>query len=189
MNFNKAVVVGRLTRDPETRTLPSGQPVASFSVATNRIWVDQNGNKQETTEYHNIVTFGKLADICSRYLAKGRLVLIEGRLQTRSWQDQDGNKRYRTEIIADNMQMGPRVDFADSREEKTPPEPLEQQTIPQEEIPVIEADEAIGEDSVKEESLPIDKTDKADTSTEKSENAKAKDTENKEEVDVKNIPF
>ena len=95
MNLNKAIIVGRLTRDPEVRALPSGQSVASFGMATNRVWNNPNGEKQEFVEFHNIVTFGKLADICSRYLNKGRLVLIEGRIQTRSWQDQDGNKRYR----------------------------------------------------------------------------------------------
>ena len=93
MNYNKAVIVGNLTRDPETRTIPSGQPVASFAIATNRIWNDKEGNRQEATEFHNVVAFGKLADICSRYLNKGRLVLIEGRIQTRSWQDQDGKKK------------------------------------------------------------------------------------------------
>ena len=110
MNLNKAFILGRLTRDPETRALPSGQSVASFSMATNRVWNDQGGNKQESVEYHNIVAFGKLADICSRYLNKGRLVLVEGRIQTRSWQDQAGVKKYRTEIVADTMQMGPRME-------------------------------------------------------------------------------
>jgi single-strand DNA-binding protein len=109
MNLNKAIVVGRLTHDPEVRSLPSGQNVASFSVATNRVWVDQGGNRQEAVEFHNISAFGKLADICSQYLNKGQIVLIEGRLQTRSWQDQQGVKKQRTEIVANNMQMGPRA--------------------------------------------------------------------------------
>ena len=147
MNFNKAVVVGNLTRDPEVRNLPSGQSVVSFSVATNRIWNDQDGNRQQAAEFHNIVAFGKLADICSSYLAKGRLVLIEGRLQTRSWQGQDGVKRYRTEIVADNMQMGPRTGLATDKEEteqKRPEQPsISRDEISQEEIPVIEAEEPI----------------------------------------------
>jgi len=177
MNFNRAVIVGNLTRDPEARTLPSGQSAASFGVATNRIWTNQNGEKQEATEFHNVVAFGKLADICSRYLSKGRLVLIEGRLQTRSWQDQDGKKRYRTEIIVDNMQMGPRAGFASQPEgEATSRAPSEQTTPSQEEIPVIEAEEPIGESSPQGE---------------KSENSKSEEVkeENKEEVNVKNIPF
>ena len=144
MNFNKAVIVGNLTRDPETRNLPSGQSVASFSIATNRVWNDQSGNRQEAVEFHNIVAFGKLADICSNYLSKGRLVLIEGRIQTRSWQGQDGNKKYRTEIVAENMQMGPRTNSTASQtspQEKTAEKP----TLPQEEIPIIEAEEPIEE--------------------------------------------
>lgn len=108
MNFNRAIIVGNLTKDPEMRTTPSGQNVANFSIATNRIWKDQTGNKQQQVEFHNIVAFGRLAEICSQYLKKGGLVMIEGRIQTRSWQGQDGIKRYRTEIITENMQLGPR---------------------------------------------------------------------------------
>lgn len=133
MNFNKAIILGNLTRDPDSRTLPSGQPVVNFGLATNRIYTDQAGNKQQVVEYHNVVVFGKLADICSRYLTKGRLVLIEGRIQTRSWQGQDGVKRYRTEIVAENMQMGPR---AGETAPPTPPAPSAQ-----EEIPIIETEE------------------------------------------------
>ena len=143
MNFNRIVIVGNLTRDPETRALPSGQNVASFSVATNRIWNDPSGNRQEATEFHNVVAFGKLADICSRYLNKGRLVLIEGRIQTRSWQDQDGNKRYRTEIVTDNMQMGPRINTGSG---PTTSQPKSQENLPsQENIPIIDSEEPIEE--------------------------------------------
>lgn len=110
MNLNKAFIIGNLTRDPEIKTLPSGQPVVNFGVATNRRWTDQQGQKQEYAEFHNIVAFGKLAELCSQYLAKGRVAMIEGRLQTRSWQAQDGTKRSRTEIVADNIQFGPRRD-------------------------------------------------------------------------------
>lgn len=108
MNLNKAFIIGNLTRDPEMRTLPSGQPVVTFGVATNRRWTDPQGQRQEHAEFHNIVAFGKLAELCNQYLAKGRIAMIEGRLQTRSWQGQDGAKRNRTEIVADNIQFGPR---------------------------------------------------------------------------------
>ncbi|RJR31204.1 single-stranded DNA-binding protein [Candidatus Parcubacteria bacterium] len=105
MDLNKAMIIGRLTRDPETRTTPSGQSVASFGMATNRVWTDSSGQKQEKVEYHNIVAWGKLAEICSQYLKKGRKVYVEGRLQTRDWEAQDGTKRNRTEIVAENMIM------------------------------------------------------------------------------------
>ncbi len=105
MNLNKAMVIGNLTRDPETRTTPQGTNVTSFSVATNYVWNDANGSRQEKVEYHNIVAWRKLGEICAQYLTKGSKVYIEGRLQTRSWDDQQGNKKYRTEIIAENMIM------------------------------------------------------------------------------------
>ena len=108
MNVNKAIICGRLTQDPEERSLPSGQAISTFSVATNRTWKDKDGQKQEQVEFHNIVAFGKLAEICNQYLNKGKLVYIDGRIQTRSWDDQQsGTKKYRTEIVAENMQMGP----------------------------------------------------------------------------------
>lgn len=105
MYLNKAMIYGNLTRDPEKRALPSGQPVVSFAVATNRTYTDKDGKKQDQTEYHDVVAFGKLADVMGQWLKKGRPVYIEGRLQTRSW-DQDGVKRYRTEIVADTFQFG-----------------------------------------------------------------------------------
>jgi len=107
---NKVILIGRLGRDPEARNTPSGQSVTNFTVATNRIYNDREGNRQEQTEWHNIVCWGRQAEIAGRYLTKGRQVYIEGRLQTRSWEDrQSGEKRYRTEIICENFQMlGPR---------------------------------------------------------------------------------
>lgn len=108
MNLNKAFILGNLTRDPELRQTPTGQNVANFAVATNRVWSDPSGNKQTQVEFHNVVVWGRLAEIASQYLAKGRLVFIEGRITTRSWQDQQGQKKYRTEIVAENMQLGPR---------------------------------------------------------------------------------
>lgn len=105
MNLNKAMIIGNLTRDPEVRTTPSGDSVVSFSVATNFVWKDKDGNKQEKPEFHNVVAWRKLAEIIGQYLKKGSKVYIEGRLQTRNWEDQNGIKRYRTEIITDNMIM------------------------------------------------------------------------------------
>ncbi len=110
MDLNKATIIGRLTRDPEVRSTPSGQSVANFAVATNYVWKDSSGQKQDRPEYHDVVAWGKLAEIVSQYLTKGRRVYIEGRLQTRDWTGNDGVRRYKTEIIAENMIMldGPR---------------------------------------------------------------------------------
>ncbi len=108
MYLNKAIVYGNLTRDPELKSLPSGIKVTSFSLATNRVWKDKAGAKQESVDFHNIVLFSKLAELAAQYLKKGSSVLIEGRMQTRSWDDATG-KKYRTEIIADSMQFGPRA--------------------------------------------------------------------------------
>lgn len=108
MYLNKAMVIGNLTRDPELKALPSGVKVASFSVATNRVWKDKNGAKQENVDYHNVVVFGRQADIVGQYMKKGSSILVEGRMQTRSWEDGSGQKKYRTEIIAERIQFGPR---------------------------------------------------------------------------------
>ncbi len=107
MYLNKAIIYGNLTRDPELRSLPSGIQVASFGVATNRVWKNKEGAKQESTEFHNIVVFGRQAETAAQYLKKGSGVFVEGRLQTRSW-DAEGTKKYRTEIVADRVQFGPR---------------------------------------------------------------------------------
>ncbi|PJE51482.1 MAG: single-stranded DNA-binding protein [Candidatus Yanofskybacteria bacterium CG10_big_fil_rev_8_21_14_0_10_36_16] len=109
MNLNKVILVGRLAADPETRTIPSGQNVTTIRLATSRVWYDQSSQKQEQTEFHTIVCWGKLSDITSRYLRKGQLAMFEGRLQTRSWDGQDGVKRYKTEVVAEGMQMGPKA--------------------------------------------------------------------------------
>ena len=104
LSLNRATIIGNLTRDPELRYTPNGSAVASFGVATNRSYVDQSsGEKKDSVEFHDIVTWGKLAEICGQILSKGRKVYIEGRLQTRSWEGQDGVKRQRTEIVAENM--------------------------------------------------------------------------------------
>jgi len=102
---NKAMLIGRLGKDPEVRYTPDGTMVTNFNLATDEQWKDKNGEKVQKTEWHRIVTFGKLAEICGNYLVKGKLIFVEGRIQTRSWEDKDGVKRFTTEIIASNMQM------------------------------------------------------------------------------------
>jgi single-strand DNA-binding protein len=109
MYLNKAMIYGNLTRDPEMKALPSGMNVTSFSLATNRIYNDRDGKRQEAVDYHNIVVFGRQAETVNQYLKKGAGAFVEGRLQTRSW-DKDGQKQYRTEIVADRVQFGPRTD-------------------------------------------------------------------------------
>jgi single-strand DNA-binding protein len=103
LNLNRAMILGNLTRDPEVRSTPAGQSVATFAVATNRRWTTKEGQTQESAEYHDVVAWGKLAEICQQFLKKGQRVYVEGRLQTRSWEGQDGAKRNRTEIIAENV--------------------------------------------------------------------------------------
>ena len=107
MYLNKAIIIGNLTRDPELTAIPSGQKVCKFGVATNRVWKDKNGVKQETASYHNIVVWGRQAETSAQYLKKGQQVLVEGRIETRSWDDKtSGEKKYRTEIVADRIQFG-----------------------------------------------------------------------------------
>ena len=110
MYLNKAVIIGNLTKDPELKSLPNGNKVCSFSVATNRSFKDAAGNKKEEVEYHNIVVFGRVAETSGQYLKKGQQAMIEGRIVTRSWEDANGGgKKYRTEIIADSVQFGPKA--------------------------------------------------------------------------------
>lgn len=182
MNFNRATIVGNVTRDPEIRSLPSGQNVANFGVATNRYWTNQqSGEKQEAVEFHNIVAFGRLAEICSQYLKKGGLVLIEGRLQTRSWEGRDGVKRYRTEIVAQNLQLGPRGQGTaapnGAPRAAATPTTNQDQTTPEEDIPVIDADEESNQDQ-KNQNQEQEKD--SDSQTASSEEG---------EVNVDNIPF
>lgn len=109
MYLNKAIVIGNLTRDPELRSLPSGIKVCTFSLATNRVWKDKSGARQESTDYHNVVVFGRQAETVAQYMKKGSSLLVEGRIQTRSWEDKtSGEKKYRTEIVADRTQFGPK---------------------------------------------------------------------------------
>jgi single-strand DNA-binding protein len=155
MYLNKVFIIGNITRDPELKALPSGMQVASFSVATNRTWKDQNGQKQEAADFHNIVVFGKQAETINQYMKKGNSIMIEGRIQTRTWDGPDGKKNYRTEIIGERFQFGPKstggsggygagsgstggstagTNGGDSGKKSGTSAPLEQIEYPQEEI-------------------------------------------------------
>lgn len=153
MNLNKAIIVGRLTQNPELRTTPAGQTVCSFSMATNRTWTGANNQKQEKTEFHNIVLWQKLAEIAGKYLAKGSTVLIEGRIQTRSWQDASGVKKYRTEIVAETMQMGPRMPGQPTANSQPIQKAQSTQEKSVEEIPIIEEKKDDGE--IRVEDIPF----------------------------------
>ena len=178
MNLNKVFILGNVTRDPEVRSLPSGQQVTSFAMATNRFYNSQSGEKKQEVEFHNVVCFGKLADISSRYLNKGSLVLIEGRIKTRNWVNKEGVKQYKTEIIAETMQLGPKGSGATGGAENSNygkssysrPEP--EQSLQQEEIPVIE-----------ENYTPPASDSSEDSKTVSFEGDAA------DEIDVKDIPF
>ena len=150
MNVNKVVLIGRLTKDPEVRNTPSGQSVASLSLATNRVWKDKNGQKQEQTEFHNVVLWGRLAEIAGQYLTKGQEAYFEGRLQTRKFTGKDGVERRTTEIVAENMQLGARAKGVSSSagyNTPTAPAPRPMQpaaepiSAPEEQIPTINLDE------------------------------------------------
>ena len=176
MNLNKVFLLGNLTRDPETRALPSGQSVVSFGLATNRFYTTREGEKKQEAEFHNITVFGRLADIASQYLNKGSMVMIEGRLRTRSWQDAGGNTKYRTEIIAENLQLGPRLG-----ERK---EPINQRQVPQqEEIPIIE------ESSPSPSPSPKKEPEENPEPEVKKENPSLSTKPPDEELDVSQIPF
>lgn len=150
MNLNKVFLVGNLTRDPELRNLPSGIAVASFGMATNRVWKNQQGEKQEDVQFHNIVVFGRQAEIVSQYLAKGSLILVEGRIQTRSWDGKDGSKQYRTEIVAERIQFGPRSGQG-AFSAKSAAKPAAEIIMPKEDLPEID----INEENIKAEDLPF----------------------------------
>lgn len=173
MNLNKAIIAGNVTRDPEVRAMPNGQQVTNFGIATNRFYTDASGQKKQDVEFHNVVCFGKLADISSKYLQKGALVLIEGRIKTRNWQNTAGVKQYKTEIIADTLQLGPRPGGAPQGGQSSQYQksnfggqaPNTQNLTPKsEDIPVIE------------ENAPVN----FNTKEPKSEDG---------EIDVKDIPF
>lgn len=163
MNLNKVILVGRLTQDPQIRATPSGQTVGSFGLATNRVWTNQATNqREEKTDFHNIVLWGKLAEIASQYLKKGNLLLVEGRIQNRSWQDPSGNKRYKTEIIAENIQLPPKS-MTPQRNNKF---------SQQENIPIIEENEAPPQKQEPQANLTTNHP-----------------SEDDEEIDIEKIPF
>lgn len=136
MNFNKAIVVGNITRDPELKTLPSGSAVCNFSIATNRTWMDKSsGQKQSAVEFHNIVIFGKMAETVAQYMRKGSQLLVEGRIQTRSWEGQDGKKNYRTEIVAESVQFGSKPKNSGSEDQSSEPAPDDGAEITSDEVP------------------------------------------------------
>lgn len=160
MNLNKVFILGRLTADPELRQTSTGQQVASFSLATNRVWTDKAGQKQEAVEFHNIVAWGRQAEIASKFLTKGGLALVEGRLQTRAWEGKDGQQRRTTEIISEMIQLGPRPSGArtSSQGGGGAAKPGNADSIP-----TINIDEAVSEEAslalrereVKSEDLPF----------------------------------
>jgi single-strand DNA-binding protein len=169
MNLNKVYLIGRLTHDPELRSTPSGQQVATVKLATSRVWNDQaTKQKREATEFHTVVAWGRLAEICGQYLKKGGLAMFEGRLQTRSWDDKNtGAKRYMTEIVAESMQLGPRSansgyspangsGITDVRRTSAPAPRTAPQSEP--DIPVIQEDE-LTVSGIEEEPKPIKDTD------------------------------
>lgn len=144
------MLIGNVTRDPEVKTTPQGQTVATFSIATNLSWKDQQGNKQDRVEYHNIVAWRKLAEIISQYVKKGSKLYLEGRLQTRDWQGQDGVKRYRTEIVAENMIMLDRAGSAGMGAAKPATSNFPANDLPtiEQEAPSISASDEINIDEI-----------------------------------------
>jgi single-strand DNA-binding protein len=167
MDLNKVMLIGRITSDIQLRTIPSGQSVASFGVATNRRWKDQNtGEMKEDSQFHNIVAWRKLAEICSQYMSKGMKVFVEGRLQTRSWDDQQtGQKKYRTEILAENIIMldkksndGGSQNFQQPNrpQPQAPSSPVQENNInipSPAEIPTIDLDD--NQEEIKVEDIPF----------------------------------
>lgn len=148
MYLNKAILIGNLTRDPELRSLPSGIKVCSFSLATNRVWKDKSGVRQESADYHNVVVFGRQAETVAQYMKKGSSILVEGRMQTRSWDDKtSGEKKYRTEIIADRTQFGPKGGSTGSGA----PTASSSKSAPSEEVDAIE----YPEEDINPEDIPF----------------------------------
>lgn len=194
MNFNKVVVVGNLTRDPERKNLPDGRAVVNFGLATNRFYNSQDGQKQQDTEFHNIVAFGRTAEVIAQYLKKGSMALIEGRLRTRNWTDNAGVKHYMTEIITERMQLGPRTGGQTSSNYSQqgqnhnpqwtkPAQPAQQnQNTPsknqEEEIPVIQ-----------EEATLKTETEPDENQADKEANTPSPADDIDDEIDVKDIPF
>ena len=161
MNVNKVILVGRLTRDPEIRTTPTGQSVATIGMATNNFWTDKGGQKQEKTEYHTVILWGRQAEIAGQYLTKGQELFVEGRLQTREYTAKDGSQRRTTEVVGENMQLGSRAGGASTSGNNSAPRAQSNTGAPQrntesmpteEEIPTINLDD---EKEIKIEDVPF----------------------------------
>jgi len=192
MNLNRAIIIGRVTQDPELRTTPSGQSVCNLSIATNRTWTNnETKERQEKAEFHNIVAWGRLAEIANQYLTRGSLVMFEGRIETRSWDDPSGNKRYRTEIVAENMQLGPRPSVTSG---EGAPRPMSGQQAPSADQRQPDGDNqgsapaapSVNSGSIDE--IPIIESDEPISSSNESTNTGG-DSEEEGEINVKNIPF
>lgn len=154
-SLNRATLIGNLTRDPELKQIASGQSVCSFSIATDRQWTGGDGQKQKASEFHNIVAWGKLAEICAQYLNKGKKVYIEGRLQTRDWDGQDGVKRYRTEIVAENMIMLDRSS-GESSSGSAPTFPSASRGFVPPQAPVVQDEPSVNpDDEIRVEDIPF----------------------------------
>lgn len=134
MYLNKTTLIGNITKDIELKSLPSGIKMISFGLATNRIWKDKEGNKQESAEFHNIVAFGKQAEVIHQYCSKGDQLFIEGRLQTRSWEKEDGTKSYMTEIVLENFQFGNKIQKKEITQEKSIDDSIEEIKTPSEDV-------------------------------------------------------
>ena len=155
MNLNKVFIIGRITSDIVLKATATNQAVTNFNVATNRVWTDKSGQKQEEAEFHTVVVWGRQAELASQFLAKGSLVLIEGRLRTRSWKDANNQNHKVTEIVCERMQFGPRS--ANSGSSSKPSQPYSKpssQAVQDEEIPQISVDESL-EEEIKPEDLPF----------------------------------
>jgi single-strand DNA-binding protein len=180
VNLNKVFILGNVTREPEVKSLPSGQQVTSFGIATNRFYTSSSGEKKQDAEFHNIVCFGKLADISARYVNKGSLVLIEGRIKTRNWTNTAGVKQYRTEIIADSLQLGPKGAGAPNGSGSSKASMHDQEPA---------SAESFG--AARQEEIPVIEENYTPPADDKSVDQKAVSFEDNaaDEIDVKDIPF
>lgn len=156
MNLNKVLIAGRMTADPELRTTSSGDHVASFSVATNRYWRTKEGERKESTEFHNVVVWGRQAEVVNQFCKKGSIIMVEGRLQTRTWEGKDGQGRRTTEIIAENIQLGPKGSEAGANFTGRGSAPEDEEQKHKEDVPVIDLDESGSSgDGINPEDLPF----------------------------------
>lgn len=151
MNLNKVFLIGRLTGDPQLRTTPSGQSVVTISIATNRVWTNKNGERQEDVKYHNVVIWGRQAEIVNQFLKKGSLAMVEGRLQTRTWQDNQGQNRRTTEVICERIQFGPRSAAGGFGAPAGKPE----EKLPVDETKEVLPEINIGDEEIKPEDVPF----------------------------------